>query len=174
MTEILEKLKGGDRRSIGRSEEVVQDVLHDPSQFKKLLLGMLHDDPVVRMRTADAVEKITNSHPEYLEPHKSLFLEQIALVQQQEVRWHVAQIYPRLELSQRETDLAIEHLKTYLQDDSRIVRTFAMDSLAQFAERDPSLEPWVVALIEEMVEDGSPAMQTRGRKLLARLKENRG
>jgi hypothetical protein len=28
-----------------------------------------------------------------------------------------------------------------------------------------------VTLIEEMVEGGSPAMQSRGRKLLARLKE---
>jgi uncharacterized protein (DUF2336 family) len=101
-------------------------------------------------------------------------LEKISLVQQQEVRWHAAQIFPRLHLNQSETDLAIEHLKTYLQDDSRIVRTFAMDSLAQFAERDPSLDPWVVDLIEEMVEDGSPAMQARGRKLLARLKDNRG
>jgi hypothetical protein len=174
MTKILDKLKGGDRRSIGRSEEVVQDVLNDSSQFYDLLLGMLHDDPVVQMRAADAVEKITASHPEYLDPYKSLFLEKIARVKQQEVRWHAAQIFPRLELNQSEADVAIEHLKAYLWDDSRIVRTFAMDSLAQFAERDPTLEPWVLTLIEEMVEDGSPAMQARGRKLLARLKENLG
>jgi hypothetical protein len=101
-------------------------------------------------------------------------LEKIARVKQQEVRWHAAQIFPRLELNQSEADVAIEHLKAYLWDDSRIVRTFAMDSLAQFAERDPTLEPWVLTLIEEMVEDGSPAMQARGRKLLARLKENLG
>ena len=57
--DILEKLKGGDRRSIGRANEVVADVLRDPTLFDALFNGMLNDDPIVRMRSADAVEKIT-------------------------------------------------------------------------------------------------------------------
>ena len=68
------------------------------------------------------------------------------------------------------TQAAIEILKSYLNDDSRIVRTFAMDSLAHFVEDNPTLEPWIISLIEELVEDGSPAMRARGRKLLNLLK----
>jgi hypothetical protein len=66
MEDIILKLAGGDRRSIGRSDEV----LADPSLFDVLFKGMLHEDPLVRMRAADAVEKITARHPEYLQPHK--------------------------------------------------------------------------------------------------------
>ncbi len=55
MSDLLGKLQGGDRRSIGRADEVVADVLNDPALFDDLFQGMLHDDPVVRMRSADAV-----------------------------------------------------------------------------------------------------------------------
>ena len=71
MSDILKQLTGGNRRSIGRVDEVVKEVLADPSLFEAVLAGMLHDDPLIRMRCADAVEKITVSHPEYLWPYKT-------------------------------------------------------------------------------------------------------
>jgi hypothetical protein len=55
---ILAKLEGGDRRSIGNSEEVVQTVSKNPALFEELFSGLLADDPVVRMRAADAIEKL--------------------------------------------------------------------------------------------------------------------
>lgn len=70
MERILDKLSGGDRRSIGRVDEVVADVLRDPSLFERVFDGMLSDDPIIRMRAADAVEKITAQHPEYLQHYK--------------------------------------------------------------------------------------------------------
>jgi hypothetical protein len=170
MVEIIEKLKKGDRHSIDRSAEVIQDVLDDPTLFETVLRATLHEDPWVRMRATDVVEKVTALHPYHLQTHKDLILGEIAQIQQPEVRCHVAQTLPRLDLNQEEVQVAIDILKTYLKDDSRIVRTFAMNSLAFFAENDPTLEPWVITLIEELIEDGTPAMQSRGRKLLARLK----
>ncbi len=59
MSDILEKLKGGDRRSIGRVNEVVSDVINNAALFDSVFNGMLNDDPIVRMRAADAVEKVT-------------------------------------------------------------------------------------------------------------------
>lgn len=61
MHEILQKLTGGDFRSTGRSEEVVEDVIRDPSLFAVVFHGMLSDDPLIRMRSADAIEKITSA-----------------------------------------------------------------------------------------------------------------
>ena len=71
VNDILKKLSGGDRRSIGRASEVVADVLDDPTLFEVVFCAMLSDDPVIRMRSADAVEKITASRPEYLQPYKT-------------------------------------------------------------------------------------------------------
>jgi hypothetical protein len=122
------------------------------------------------MRSADAVEKITAEHPEYLQPYKGKLIQQVAKVDQQEVRWHVAQMFPRLELSEEERAGIVEILLDYLNDKSKIVKTSSMQALADFAERDASLRFEVIKLLEELTRTGSPAMQSRGRKLLERLK----
>jgi hypothetical protein len=170
MNAVLKKLEGGDRRSIGRVGEVVAEVLNDPSLFEVVFNAMLSDDPIIRMRSADAVEKITAKHPEYLQPHKEKLIQQVAKINQQEVRWHVAQMFPRLEMDEEEQAIAVEILLNYLNDKSRIVKTFSMQALADFAERDASLRFEVIKLLEELTTTGSPAMRSRGRKLLEKLK----
>jgi hypothetical protein len=172
MTQILDMLKGGDLRSIGRSEEVVQIVLENPTRFGEVILGMVHEDRIVRMRSADAVEKITFKHPEWLQPYKEFILAKAAIVDQQEVRWHVAQILPRLDLSNDDVQVAVDILKGFLDDDSRIVRTFTLEALVGFIEKDANLEAWVIPLIEKFVEEGSPAMRSRGKRLLSRLRKS--
>ena len=86
MSALLSKLSGGDRRSIGRSEDVAAEVLAKPSLFHELFSGMLDGDPIVRMRAADAVEKVTAKHPEWLKPYKRKLLGSVAAIDQQEVR----------------------------------------------------------------------------------------
>jgi hypothetical protein len=167
--ELLNKLAGGDRRSIGKSNEVVADVIRNPSLFGPVFQGMLSDDPLIRMRSADAVEKITVMHPEYLQPYKEKLIKQVATSEQQEVRWHIAQMIPRLELNQEERTAVFEILFDYLNDRSNIVKTFSMQALADLAEKDTSLRVQVIPLLEELTRTGSPAMRSRGRKLLQRL-----
>ncbi len=169
MNDVLRKLAGGDRRSIGRVSEVVADVLNDPTLFEAVFCAMLGDDPVVRMRSADAIEKITAKRPEYLQPYKTKLIQQVAKIEQQEVRWHVAQMIPRLELGEDERAVVVEILLDYLSDESKIVKTFSMQALADLAEQDAGLRSQVVPLLEELTRTGSPAMKSRGRKLLERL-----
>ena len=169
MEDVLKKLRGGDRRSIGRVAEVVEEVLRRPRLFPALLNGMRDGDPVVRMRSADAAEKISAKHPEYLQPHKQMLIEEVATIDQQEVRWHVAQMLPRLVVSTRERDLVLEILLDYLNDKSTLVKTFSMEALARLAERETNLRSRVIPLLEELAQTGSPAMRSRGRKLLRRL-----
>ncbi len=170
MKNILKKLEGGDLRSIGRSEEVVTDVLADPTLFGELLEGMLDDDPLIRMRAADAVEKVTVEHPEYLRPYKKKLIQQVAKIDQQEVRWHAAQLFSRLELSKAERRLVVNILSDYLKDESKIVKTFAMQALADIAGQDAELRAPIIKKLETLTRTGSPAMKSRGRKLLTRLK----
>jgi hypothetical protein len=171
MHTLLEKLTGGDRRSIGRSNEIVAEVLAEPGLFGLLFEGLLDADPLVRMRSADAVEKITASHPEYIQPFKPRLLGQVASIEQQEVRWHTAQLIPRLALNAEERSWAVAILESYLADRSSIVKTFAMQALADLAEQDPSLVGTIVPRLEALTREGTPAMRSRGRKLLARLQQ---
>jgi hypothetical protein len=172
MNPILDKLKGGDRRSIGRSNEVVVEVLADPGLFGVVFEGMLDDDPLIRMRCADAIEKMTVSHPEYLRPYKTKLIRQVAAIDQQEVRWHVAQLLSRLDLAPKERRAVVAILQGYLKDESKIVKTLSMQALADMAEQDASLRAPIIRQLEELTRSGSPAMKSRGRKLLAKLKSN--
>ncbi len=99
---IIKKLIGTDRRSIGKSNEVVSEIISDPSLFKIVFDGMSCGEPVLRMRCADVVEKVTVQYPEYLVPYKRNLINEVSKINQQEVRWHVAQLFSRLELTQND------------------------------------------------------------------------
>lgn len=64
---VLAKLRGGDRRSIGRANEVVAGVLRDPSLFGSVFHGLHSDNPLVRMRASDVIEKVSAKRPEWLQ-----------------------------------------------------------------------------------------------------------
>jgi hypothetical protein len=163
-------LKGRDQRSIGRSNEVVKLVLRVPRRFAELIQCLWSDDPVVRMRAADAAEKVSAVKPELLKPWKVELLGLLAEAQQNELRWHLAQMVPRLRLNESERRRASETLQLYLEDRSSIVRAFALQALADNSRSDGVLRPRVREILEESAATGTAAMRARARKLLKELK----
>lgn len=121
------------------------------------------------MRSADAVEKITAKRPQYLQDYKRTLIYKVAKIDQQEVRWHVAQMLSRLALTKTESEVVVEILMNYLLDKSGIVRTFSMQALADIAAKQKSLRPQIVRLLKMLTKRGTPAMQSRGRKLLEKI-----
>ena len=167
--DILSHLKGGDRRMIGRSDEVVEVVFRDPTKFPKLIAGLWSDDLLVRIRAADATEKVTRENREFLQPYKEELLRLMIDAKQQELRWHLAVMIPRLLLNAKERRLATSVLTSYLEDRSSIVKTFALQGLADLAQDDPSIRPGVLEILREAARSGTPAMKARSRRLLIHL-----
>lgn len=163
----MRKLEGGDLRSIGRSDEVVQDILKNPALFEEVFNGLLHMDPKIRMRSADAIEKVSSKHPEYLQPFKSRLIDEVSQVSQQEVRWHVAQMFSSLDVTATEKDRMVDILLFYLEtEQSKIVKVCSIQSLANIAKKDEKYKPQVVQRLQEIVGTGSPALVSRAKKLL--------
>ncbi|MGI6544685.1 MAG: hypothetical protein ACOX44_16875 [Limnochordia bacterium] len=169
MHSILKKLAGGDRRSIGRANEVAEEIVADSDLFAIVLEGILHDDPIIRMRAADAIEKASSKRPELLQLHKHKLLGEIAAIRQQEVRWHLSLLLPRLYLDATELQQVLEILDEHLGDTSTIVRVNAMQALADLALQYDELRPSVIQRLKHLTETGSPATAARGRKLLKAL-----
>ena len=169
MPSIEKLLSVGDLRSAGNSEKVVNMVLSQPKLFDDVVDAIFSESAGIKMRASDAIEKITRIHPEYLRPHKKLFLSKVSEIEQKEVRWHTAQILPRLNLTKKEREKVYGLMMLYLEDKSSIVRTFAMQALADIALQDNAYVPKVKNLISKLIVKGSPAMQSRGKKLLALL-----
>jgi hypothetical protein len=166
---ILALLEGGDRRTIGRSEMAAALVFKDPGLFPDLIAGLWSDDPRVRMRAADAAEKVTRKNRELLQHYKKELLGLMSEASQQEMRWHLAAMVPRLTLNARERQLAASLLNSYLEDRSSIVKTFALQGLADLAQDDQGLRPRVLEILREAARNGTPAMKARSRKLLSRM-----
>ena len=164
--DVLRELGGGDRRSIGKADRVAAFILKTPALLDDIVRGFLHDDPVIRMRCADAAEKVSAVHPEWLQRHKQSLLSFASTVQEKEVRWHMAQMLPRLDLSPMEKRKAVALLFKYLDDPSRIVKTFSLQALFEMAEGDSKLRARMIPILRNAVEKGSPAARSRARRLL--------
>jgi hypothetical protein len=166
---ILAHLEGGDRRSIGRANQVADMVSGDLRLFPALIAGMWSDNPLVRMRAADAVEKLTRKHRELLQPFKNELLGLMTRTQEQELRWHLAAMVPRLKLNSKERKASITSFNGYLKDRSSIVKTFALQGLAELSQDEPGMRPRVIETLREAARNGTPAMKARSRKLLLQL-----
>jgi hypothetical protein len=173
VNDLIAMLRGGDRRSIGKVDEVIRCLEEDPERFQELVMGLLNPDALVRMRCADAIEKVCHVHIDWLRPHTEFFLEQAATQTQQEVRWHIAQIMPRLSLTRSQRTQAIRRLWGYLNDPSVIVRVSALQALAELSVRDSRLREEIIPLIKRVMTKGTAAERARGRKLLGELQSGR-
>jgi hypothetical protein len=166
---ILTLLQGGDRRAIGRSDQVAEMVSGDAKLFPKLITGLWSAGALVRMRAADAAEKVTRKHRELLQPYKDELLGLMTEAQEQELRWHLAILLPRLELNARERQVAISSLHAYLEDRSSVVKTFALQGLVDLVQDEPGIRSRVLDILRQATGHGTPAMKARSRKLLAQL-----
>ena len=165
-------LQGGDRRSLGQVDQVVQLIELHPSNFPALIECLWDQDPVVGMRAADATEKISRRQPVLLQPFKQALLNLLAEATQPELRWHLAVVIPRLKLTTPECRQTAATLETYLADRSALVKTFAMQGLADLTHQLPALRPPVTDLLRNLTRTGTAAMRARGRLLLTQLEDH--
>ena len=143
--------------------------LQQPDRFAELIECLWSGDPLVRMRAADAAEKVSAKRPALLAPFQTELLALANETAQAEIRWHLAQMIPRLPLGKRERVRAAATVRDFLGDRSSIVRTFAIQALAELSRGTPEMEAAVVQPLERTLRTGTPAMKARSRKLLAQF-----
>jgi hypothetical protein len=166
LPDLRQMLATGDRRSVGRVAEVVDLLRDQPQHVAKLIPLLWEENSAVRMRAADALEKISCEQPRLLAPFRSELLGLMAETTQQELRWHLAQMAPRMSLASPQRRRAMAILESYLSDRSSIVKTFAMQGLWELSLLEPSLRAGVIETIRQLTRSGTPAMRARGRNLL--------
>jgi hypothetical protein len=173
------------RISSGRTAEVVNLVRAYPKKLTQLTKCLWDEEPCVAMRAADALEKLTRRRgPVADEIQKSLLktlqgawkaplIGLLAEATENKLRWCLAQVVTRLTLTASECRRVAETLLSYLEDRSSIVKTCALQGLADLTRQDPSLLPEVIDLLRIHSRSGTPAMRARGRMLLKQLESVR-
>ncbi|MFY9858896.1 MAG: hypothetical protein WAK79_12555, partial [Exiguobacterium chiriqhucha] len=156
--DIRELLSGGDLRSIGHVDAIVAYVGNNPDRFSELMTGLTDDRPVVRMRSADAMEKVTRRHPKLLRAHQASLFQQLHIITQQEVRWHLAQLMPRLTWTEDEAAAIFHVLTDWIDTEtSNIVIVNALQAMFDLSAMHPRFHDELKALLESQLETGSPA-----------------
>lgn len=167
---ILKKLAEGDMRMKGRSEEVVRQVLDHPRLFNDLFQGLTDTNPGVRMRSADALEKISSQKPELLRPHTRELITIAEKADQQEVQWHVAQMLSYVPLTGEEAETVVKTLQNYItRSQSNIVKVMALQTLVNIAGTHSTYKLRVHHFVEQALETGTPSIVARAKKLIRQL-----
>lgn len=99
MNNFRERLSKGDMPTTVESDQIAKEIIRNPYLFPTLFSLILDEDPAVRIRAADAAEKVSAKHHEYLQPHKKTVIKPVTKIPQQEVRWHSAQMVSYLNLT---------------------------------------------------------------------------
>jgi hypothetical protein len=162
---------GGKSNSLGRADEVIELVLRDKSRLDELYDCLSDEDPWIRMRAADALEKVCREHPDWLQPYIDRFSAELATSNQPSIQWHLAQIYRQVDLTDEQRNLAIGWLKQLLssKEVDWIVAANAMDTLFRFNQARFVSTPELTALLNIQRQHRSKSVVRRANKWLERL-----
>lgn len=164
--------EGGKSNSLGRVNEVIEQVLHNKDTLEELYRCMFDDDAWVRMRAADALEKVCRQHPDWLNPYIDRFSDDSLLESTQpSIRWHIAQIYQHVELTDKQRATAMKWLVDQIStsDVDWIVAANSMDTLAYFVEIGSFSRKELIKLLHIQQNHKSNAVVKRATKLLAQI-----
>jgi len=163
--------------SVGRVPEVVALIQAQPRLAKGLIELLWDDDPGVVQRAADVLERFTRKPSpavtRILADSKDALLGLLLEAQLKKLRWNLALTLGRLPLTVPDCRCASTALHAYLEDPSSIVKTAALQGLADLTGQDPTQLPAVLDLLRIHARSGTPAMRARSRILLHRLESTR-
>lgn len=161
------RLARGDRRVEGDAPSIAADVLANPAKLPELIACLFDGDPSVRMRAADALERVSRTDGARLDPHVEHLLTDAVAIEQAEVRWHIAQILPRLTLDEDQRHRAAVLLADWFENSpSRIVKTSALQAVVDLAETDPELRAMSAEMLGRAMRSGVPSLAARARRIL--------
>ena len=140
MNGVLEKLAGGDLRSEGRAEEVAGEIVEHPERLMDLAEGLSCDDKLIRARTCMTMEVVSRRHPDLLAAVVPRLIELASTDSVPQVRWHLAEIFGNVALSDEQTEQIIPILLSYLGDKSKIVKYCSVQTLGVLGKERSSKE----------------------------------
>jgi len=153
----------------GRAFDVAMMVLEQPRLANRLIECLWDESEAVVLRAADALDTVSYEMPRVLAAWKEPLLGLMTEAKPIKLRWHLAFFVSRLRLTPAECRRAATVLRTWLDDRSSIVKTSAMQTLADLTRQDPSLLAEVLDLLRVLTRSGTPAMRARGRVLVKQL-----
>ncbi len=130
---------------MGRVREVAELIRKEPRRAARVIELLWDDDSGVASRAADVLERISHDPSpalrRILAGYKEALLGLLPDARFIKLRWNLAFVIPRLPLTLLEARRAAATLETFLEDRSSIVKTAALQALADLTRHDPGRCP---------------------------------
>ena len=169
---LLDWLKGGTVQSLGRTEEVVAIIEQDEAAYDEVFEGLFDEDPVVRLRATDAIEKASRTHPEWLVAWQDEILGRLDEFEGHDVQqMHIALLIKHMDLSLAQARRMLTRLERWSRIDHKFMLASCMSGLMDLGLAHPALYGRAITQIETLAtSDPAPSIQARARKLLKKRK----
>jgi len=167
--QVRELLSGGDRRSIADSNRVRAMVEQDPGLVADLVALTRDEDWLVVQRSVDLLEKLAHEHPDWIAPHRRVFIGPLAEQEQWEIRLQIVRALPLFRWAPSQAKRVRAILIANVDFPQTFVRAWALDGVARLAEKDASVRPLLARKLREFEQSSSKALQARARQIRARL-----
>jgi hypothetical protein len=167
-----EMLTGGHSNSLGRTIDVVAIVLAEPARLFDLYNCYFSADEIVRLRTSNAIKRISLENPEWLIPYIDKLIFEISKIDQPSAQWTLANLFQTLSVFMSETQRS--SAKKILQNNLEnctdwIVLNNTMDTLSKWAKQDSILKEWLLPHLERLAHDPRKSVAGRAKKIKAEL-----
>lgn len=173
MTERFEDmLTGGHPNSLGRTIEVVDQVLANPTKIEELFSCYSSADEVVRLRVSNALRRVQGVRPDLILPLMDRLQSEIANLDQPSAQWTLPKLFEGADkdMSPQQNERALEIVKCNLADDSDwIVLNNSIDYLTPRAATDHDLRDWLIPHLNRHADDARKSVAKRAQKALTKL-----
>lgn len=154
-------------RTVHNVDKVVELSLENKSYINVLIVCMVSSNKGLAMRAADALEKIFQKKPDLLKDKVEKLIETLSSNSQKEVRWHIAQILPKLTMNDTQLKQATEvWVDDFYNSKSSIVRTFSLQAMHDVSKNKPLLKSQYNDMLTHALSKGSSAMKARAKLLI--------
>lgn len=172
-----ELAEGRNPLALARVCALTERFLVEPRQASRLIEFLWDDDEGVASRAADVLERVTRGGSQtgkrVFSRSKEALLGLLPEAGPKKLRWNLALMVGRFPLTPEEARRAAKVLESWLNDASSIVKTAALQGLADLTRPDPALLPSILDLLRIQGRSGTPAMRARSRILLLKLEKRR-
>ena len=167
-------LTGGHPNSLGRTVEVVETVLADPSRMEELFGCYGSDDEVVRLRVSNAMRRVQAERPDLVLPFIDRLIGEIGALDQASAQWTLAKLFQaawhEMSATQRARAKALVQ-RNLAEHNDWIVLNNSIEVLTEWAGDDAELAVWLLPHLERLTGDERKSVARRAVKYLAILKK---
>jgi len=151
--------------------DIVVKMVQNQTDFDLLFSCLKTRNRLVVERSADAIEKISRTYPEFLAKHKSTILNYCQIAQNKELKWHLSQLLPRLLLDNAEFRAMSILLEDWARNrnESKICRVNALQSLYDLSLMHKKSHDHLSTLMDVLEQEDIPSLNARIRILRTKL-----